>query len=108
MSNLESIIVDLRSQYVNWQAQFQIQIVGLAAFFKNSTRQELNLYHKDGLVKLNEDLQNEMVRVERKNEKLKEENLKLKSELKALNGERSIVTQDFEKEFLMPQTVEVI
>ncbi len=49
-----------------------------------------------------------MIKLERKNEKLKEDNLKLKSEVKTINGERSIVTQDFEKEFLMPQTTEVL
>jgi hypothetical protein len=112
MSNLESIISDLRGQYVNWQSQFQTQIVS-TVWIKNwdpiYTETQWLFYFtlKDGLVRLNEDIQSEMVKLTRKNEKLKEDNLKLKSEIKILNGERSMVTQDFEKEFLMPQTTDV-
>jgi hypothetical protein len=63
---------------------------------------------QDGLVKLNEDIKNDMQDVENDNEKLRQENLKLRTENKQFYGERSLILQDFEKDTNLPQNIEVI
>ena len=86
MSNLASIIEDLRKQYNTLQNQYQFQI--------------------DSLIKLNEEIRNDMHQIETKIEKYKSENLRLKAENKQFYGEQTILSKELDQTYQKPSNLE--
>ena len=79
ISNMSSIIDDLRKQFLSLQTQYQFQI--------------------DSLIKLNEEMRVDMHQIENKNEHLKSENLKLKAENKQLYGEQTSLGKELDEQY---------
>jgi hypothetical protein len=86
MTNLASIIDDLHKQYVNLQNQYQFQV--------------------DSLIKLNEDIRNELHLNEIRLKQFESENLKLKAENKQFYGELTILTKELDEQYQMPTGME--
>lgn len=86
MNNLATIIDDLRQQYLNTQVHFQFQL--------------------DSLFKLNEDLRTELQQSEHRNEIFKNENLKLKVEIKQFQGEQTMLLKDFDDQYHSVQSID--
>lgn len=86
MNNLATIIDDLRKQYLNMQVQYQFQL--------------------DTLIKLNEDIRNELQQSEFRNEMFKNENLKLKAENKQFQGEQTMLLKDFDEQYHVAQNLD--
>lgn len=86
MNNLSTIIDDLRKEYSKMQAQFQFQL--------------------DSLIKLNEELRNDLQQSEYRNEIFKNENLKLKVENKQFQGEQQMLLKEFDEQYHVPQNLD--
>ena len=82
MTNLASIIDDLHKQYINLQNQYQFEM--------------------DSLIKLNEDIRNELHQNEIRLKQYENENLKLKAENKQFYGEQTILTKELDEQYQMP------
>lgn len=82
MTNLASIIDDLHKQYINLQNQYQFEM--------------------DSLIKLNEDIRNELHQNEIRLKQYENETLKLKAENKQFYGEQTILTKELDEQYQMP------
>ena len=82
MTNLASIIDDLHKQYINLQNQYQFEM--------------------DSLIKLNEDIRNELHQNEIRLKQFENESLKLKAENKQFYGEQTILTKELDEQYQMP------
>jgi DNA repair exonuclease SbcCD ATPase subunit len=79
ISNMSTIIDELRKQYLTLQTQYQFQI--------------------DSLIKINEEIRVDMLQIENKNDHLKTENLKLKAENKQLYGEQTSLGKELDEQY---------
>ena len=84
MSNLSTIIEDLRKQYTQIQAQYQFQL--------------------EQLIKINEEMRADAEKLEIVNEHVRQENLRLKADNKQLHGEKTILFKELDEQFQPPQT----
>ena len=86
MSNLSTIIEELRKQYTQMQSQNQFQM--------------------EQLIRINEEIRNESERTDTVCEQFRQENLKLKAENKQLYGEKTILYKELDEQFQQPQSLE--
>jgi chromosome segregation ATPase len=79
MTSLSSFIAEARQKYENLKNQYRFQL--------------------DTLIKLNEEIRNDMHQIESRNEHLKAENLKLKAENKQFYGEFVIISKELDEQY---------
>ncbi len=79
MQSLASFMAETRQKYDNLKNQYRYQL--------------------DTLIKLNEEIRNDMHQIESRNEHLKAENLKLKAENKQFYGELSIISKELDEQY---------
>lgn len=79
MTNLASVIEEMRKQYMALQQQYKFQL--------------------DQLIKVNDELRSDIKKVEFKNEQYKQENLKLKAENKQFYGDQTILVKEIDEQY---------
>ena len=86
MTNLASLVDELRKQFVSLQNQHK--------------------YQHDSLARLNDEIRTDLQQSEHKNESYKSEILRLKAENKQLYGEQTILMKDFDERYQPAQNLD--